>query len=123
MIDAISLSFPNVNPPQGAGLVWLGHYSGGVPTGVCWQAVLGSAWLVGHLDTAGQMTGSDLAFLYPDLRTALVGRFKNGELLSAFHSKVISVTEKSGVLVLSFEKVSANEFRSIHDKKKTKIYF
>jgi len=91
--------------------VWLGHYSGGVPTGVCWQAVLGSAWLVGHLDTAGQMTGSDLAFLYPDLRTALVGRFRNGELLSAFHSKVISVTEKSGVLVLSFEKVSANEFR------------
>ena len=65
----------------------------------------------------GQMTGKDIAFLYPDLRTALVGQFRNGELVSAFSSKVISVREKSGLLVPSFEKVSSTEFRFVNDKK------
>ena len=96
---------------QGSGLVWLGHYEEGIPTGICWQSVLGSAWLVGHLDSGGQMTGSDVTFLYPDLSTALVGQFRNGELVSAFHSKLISVREKSGLLIPSFEKVSVTEFR------------
>ena len=82
---------------------------------MCWQAVLGSAWLVGHLDTAGQMTGSDLAFLYPDLRTALVGRFKNGELLLAFHSRVVGIREELGILVLEFERVSETDFRYFLD--------
>ena len=96
---------------QGSGVVWLGQYQGGVPVGHCWQAVLGQAWLVGHLDTGGHMSGSHVAFLYPDLETALVGQFTNGELVSAFHNKVISVREKSGLLIPSFEKMSDDEFR------------
>ena len=95
--------------------MWLGHYEEGIPRGICWQSVLGSAWLVGHLDTAGQMTGSDVAFLYPDLSTALVGQFENGKLVSAFHSKVISFRENSGLLIPSFEKVSVTEFRSVNN--------
>lgn len=96
---------------QGSGLVWLGHYEKGVPVGIFWQAVLGGAWLVGQLDISGQMTGSDVAFLYPDLKTALVGEFRNGELVSAVHSRVISVTEDSGLLFPKFEKLSKTEFR------------
>jgi histone-lysine N-methyltransferase SETD7 len=95
--------------------VWLGHYEEGIPRGICWQSVLGSAWLVGHLDSVGQMTGSDVAFLYPDLSTALVGQFENGKLVSAFHSKVISFRENSGLFIPSFEKVSVTEFRSVNN--------
>ena len=56
-----------------------------------------------------------MAFLYPDLSTALIGEFRNGELVSAFHSKLISVREKSGLLIPSFEKVSVTEFRSVNN--------
>ena len=28
-------------------------------------------WLVGHVDANGEYTGADIAFLYPDLKTAL----------------------------------------------------
>ena len=73
--------------------------------------MLGSAWLVGHLDSVGQMTGSDVAFLYPDLSTALVGQFRNGELVSAVHSRVIGIREESGLLIPDFERVSETEFR------------
>ena len=59
------------------------------------------------------MTGTDVAFHYPDLYAALVGLFTNGELVSAFHSKLISVREKSGLLIPSFEKVSVAEFRNL----------
>jgi len=96
---------------KGSGLVWLGHYAEGVPVGICWQAVLGKAWLVGQLDTFGQMTGSDVAFLYPDLKTALVGEFRNGELVSAFHAIVTDIHEELGLLIPSFEKLSKTEFR------------
>ena len=77
---------------QGSGLVWLGHY-----TGICWQAVLGEAWLVGQLNIFGQMTGPDVTFLYPDLKTALVGEFRNGELVSAFNSRVVGIKEELGI--------------------------
>ena len=96
---------------QGSGLVWLGHYEEGIPTGICWQSVLGSAWLVGHLDSVGQMTGSDVAFLYPDLSTALVGQFRNGELVSAVYSRVNGIREELGLLIPSFQRVSDTEFR------------
>jgi len=96
---------------KGSGLVWLGHYADGVPVGTCWQAVLGDAWLVGQLDSLGQMTGSEIAFVYPDLKTALVGEFKDGELVLAFSSTIKSVQEKAGILIPSFEKNYENEFR------------
>merc|ERR1719430_1142502 len=96
---------------MGSGVVWLGQYVDGVPAGHCWQAVLGQAWLVGHLDTGGHMTGSEVAFLYPDLKTALVGEFTNGELVTAVHSKVVGFREELGIIIPNFEAVSQTIFR------------
>ena len=52
-----------------------------------------------------------MAFLYPDLSTALVGQFRNGELVSAVHSRVIGIREESGLLIPDFERVSETGFR------------
>ena len=68
---------------------------------------------MGQLDKFGQMTGSDVAFLYPDLKTALVGEFRNGELVSAFHAIVTDIHEELGLIIPSFEKLSKSEFRSV----------
>ena len=54
-----------------------------------------------------------MAFLYPDLKTALVGEFINGELVSAFHSTVVHICEDSGLLVPYFERLSGFEFRCV----------
>ena len=95
---------------QGSGLVWLGHYEEGIPTGICWQSVLGSAWLVGHLDSHLMWLFSIQIYPVLWLDSLLIG-----ELVSAFHSKLISVREKSGLLIPSFEKVSVAESRSVNN--------
>merc|ERR1719411_1999829 len=56
---------------KGTGCVWVGQYRRGRPSGFSWSAVQGQAWMVGWLDTEGEMTG-ELAYLYPDLKTAIV---------------------------------------------------
>ena len=80
-------------------------------TGPCWKSVLGSSWLVGFLDENGEMSGPDIAFLYPDLHTALVGKFKEGKLVSAFHHRVIGNALIEGVMMPKFEKVKNSEYR------------
>ena len=36
---------------------------------------MGGMWRVGELDQCGQFTGNDIATIYPDLKTALVGEY------------------------------------------------
>ena len=95
---------------QGTGCVWVGQYRRGRPSGFCWSAVLGRAWLVGWLDSQGEMTG-ELAYIYPDLRTAIVGQFCQGKLVSGFQSRVVGLSYNSGLVAPLFEKMSRAEFR------------
>jgi len=96
---------------KGTGTVWLGCYKRGVPFGFCWEAVLGGLWKVGWLDTDGEFSGGDVAVLYPDLKTAIRGRYRRGQLVSGSWSRVKSVTLHTGLLVPSFEKMSNSEFK------------
>ena len=56
-------------------MIWLGAYDRGVASGLCWKSVLGRMWMVGYLDTSGEFTGDNIATIYPDLKTALVGKY------------------------------------------------
>ena len=64
-------------------MIWLGYYGGGSPTGPCWRRVEGGSWLIGT-DGGG---GGDSTYLYPDLATALVGRWRNGQMISAYPAR------------------------------------
>ena len=56
-------------------VTWLGRYRGGVARGRCWAWREGGGWLTAAVDTdTGSFTGDNIAFLYPDLRTAILGR-------------------------------------------------
>ena len=66
--------------------------------------------MVGWLDSEGEMTG-ELAYLYPDLKTAIVGQFCRAKLVSGFQSRVVSLSYSSGLLAPVFEKMSQTEFR------------
>jgi hypothetical protein len=53
----------------------------------------------------------DTAYLYPDLRTALVGRWLAGQLISARPARLCSWQEVEGVMVPAFQFTAKTEFR------------
>ena len=40
------------------GLGFVGHFSNGIPTGICWRELHGGAWLYGKVGSMGQFTGT-----------------------------------------------------------------
>ena len=63
-----------------------------VAYGTVWNFLKGGGFLVGQADTMGLMTGDNIAFLYPDLRTSLYGSFIKGKMSVAQTCFVKSVT-------------------------------
>lgn len=64
-------------------LGFFGRYRSGRRSGVCWEYRQGGGYLVGEVSNdTGEFTGDGLAYLYPDLATALVGEFAGGVLVS-----------------------------------------
>jgi len=78
-------------------MVWIGRYKAGFPSGTCWTALRGGAWLVGRPDLKGTNTGSEYAFLYPDLQTALFGEWEDGALVSASPAQLVELSHDQGV--------------------------
>ena len=60
-------------------LIHTSWYNNGTPYGVSWQHCTGGGHLVGNLDINGNFTGGELAYIYPDHTTALVGTFIRGK--------------------------------------------
>jgi len=91
-------------------LDYIGWYLGGVPTGYTWKYVSGDGWLVGNLDNTGSFTGEDIAYIYPDLQTAILGKFENGLLVCGKPAKIVSTEIINGVLVPKFKITSEKIF-------------
>ena len=70
----------------------VGWYYRNVPYGVVWKFLRGGGFLLGQVDSLGTMSGESIAFLYPDLRTALYGSFLKGKMSVAQTCFVKSVT-------------------------------
>ncbi|XP_023325497.1 histone-lysine N-methyltransferase SETD7 isoform X2 [Eurytemora carolleeae] len=87
-------------------LDYIGWYRAGTPAGFTWKKIRGDGWLVGNLDSTGQFTGTDIAYLFPDLKTALLGEFIQGELVSAHPAEINGFKYINDVLVPSFESTS-----------------
>ena len=68
------------------GLSFVGRFENGIPTGVCWRGLIGGAWLYGIVDDIGEFTGDEIAYIYPDLNTALFGKFVNGTMVKKLHN-------------------------------------
>ena len=62
------------------------------------------------MDDRGELSGSRIAFLYPDLSTCLVGEFSAGTLVKANPAKVASLALRNGILVPEFDLLSPDEF-------------
>ena len=64
------------------GLAFIGRFENGLPVGPCWRGLFGGSWLYGIVDSKGEFTGENIAFIYPDLELAMTGEFQNGFMVS-----------------------------------------
>ena len=78
----------------------------GAPVGPCWKKVHGGGCLYGRLDGRGRFTGDDIAFLYPDFSTAILGHFQKGILVRGKAARVTGISFIDGVLWPSFTELS-----------------
>ena len=73
-------------------LDFVGTYKKGKPSGMCFEYREGGGWMVGTVDGNGEFTGEEaLAYLYPDLRTAMVGSFVQGQMVAARQTELVDV--------------------------------
>ena len=53
-------------------------------------------------------TGDNIAFIYPDFETALLGKFQDGVMIAAKPTNIIAERCKNGVKELKFAKPKKN---------------
>ena len=63
--------------------------------GISYQFKTGGGFVVGKVDYKGELTGPDIAYIYPDYQTMIVGRFQNGELRSGYPAELVDIDYSS----------------------------
>ena len=66
----------------------ISYYDNGIRVGIAYEFKIGGGFIVGQVDQFGNMTGKDIAYVYPDFETMLVGEFKNGDLVSGYEAEL-----------------------------------
>jgi hypothetical protein len=59
--------------------------------GMVGEPVVAQSFLYGQLNKKGKLTGDDIAYIYPDYLTALVGKFEDKTMKSGRESKIVQV--------------------------------
>ena len=105
-------------------LDFIGQYRRGRPHGLCWQYKEGGGFLVGVVDEKGGFTHPHaIAYIYPDLRTALLGHFEDGVMKSARHVKLIGVKVEPRTRLAHPEFSTPNpDSPAVHYSKATKTH-
>ena len=80
-------------------LTWVGMYRNGVPFGSCWKIIRGGGCVIGKVDEDGKMSGTEIAYLFPDFRTAFVGTFKDGVMVFARACSLKGVSSEGSIKV------------------------
>ncbi|KAG8522172.1 Histone-lysine N-methyltransferase SETD7 [Galemys pyrenaicus] len=88
-------------------VIFRGQYKDNIRHGVCWIYYPDGGSLVGDVNEDGEMTGEKIAYVYPDERTALYGRFIDGEMIEGKLATLMATEEGRP----HFELVPAGELR------------
>lgn len=86
-------------------LIFVGRYAKGLPVGPCWLSKEGQGWLYGQVDPGGRFSGSNLAYLYPDLQTCLVGHFEDEVMIAANPGCITTASlDEAGIMTLALQR-------------------
>ena len=88
---------------------WLGRYGSGVPVGNIWEWQEGGGYLTGVVDDDGTFTGDNIAFVYPDFCTAILGRFNNGVLVDGVSAALADVSIEDDIAVAKWSVIGSPE--------------
>jgi len=84
-------------------LTYIGMYRNGKPCGTWWKIIRGGGCVVGRVDEDGKLSGSNIAYLYPDFKTALIGTFKDAVMMFSQVAQLNGITtEISSIKVPQF---------------------
>ena len=88
------------------GLGHIGYYSSSIARGTFWAGMIGgkrTGQLHGTIDTAdGTITGNNISYIYPDMETALLGKFTNGKMQDTQESILLETRcDENGLLYVS----------------------
>ena len=96
---------------------FFGRFEDGKPAGVCWKELDGGAFIYGHVDKNGDFTGDDLAYIYPDLKTALKGSFKKGVMINARETEIIQGDTRNNPVITNPDKPNPRLWRILRLEK------
>jgi len=83
----------------------MGRYYKGVLRGYTWKGAYDhSGWWFGSVDSDGQLTGDNIAYIYPDFKMAIKGKFKDGLLVEGYQCQLEGCYLDRGVQVPVFSK-------------------
>ena len=88
-------------------LRFVAFYHSGIAQGPAWIGLLGGAYLVGPLDkdsggsdgSAPGVTGDHCIYIYPDLKTAIVGKFEKSQLIEGCATTIVGTRIENHILV------------------------
>jgi len=81
----------------------MGRYYRGVLRGWYWQGHYDfSGFTVGKVDDEGKLTGDDIAYIYPDFKMAIKGKFVDGTLVEGHQCDVVGCYMDHGIMVPVF---------------------
>lgn len=64
-------------------------FTSGIPSGPTWISTYRGGRLFGDLDPSGRLTADQVAHVFPDYRSAYVGRFEDGRMVAARPAAVV----------------------------------
>ena len=79
-------------------LTYIGMYRNGKPFGTWWKIIRGGGCVVGRVDEDGKLTGTTIAYLYPDFKSALIGTFKDGEMVFSQAAQLTGYTTENSCI-------------------------
>jgi len=89
----------------------MGRYYRGVLRGWYWQGHYDfSGFTFGKVDDEGKLTGDDIAYIYPDFKMAIRGKFIDGVLVEGHQCDVIGAYMDHGIMVPVFGDCSGPAF-------------
>lgn len=86
-------------------MVFFGFYQNGIPSGVCFKIIPNGGIICGVVDEkSGDFSGSEIAYLFPNFKTAFVGEFsENGQLVQGQATTLECYVVENGILIPLFK--------------------
>ena len=78
------------------GIGFIGYFKDSKPFGKFWAGMISgtyqNAFLHGEInENDGTISGNKIAYIYPDMETVLLGKFKDRKMIDAQESRIIEI--------------------------------